>query len=120
MSRLAPTLFLALAPAGAVMAAPASADQAMRNYRSLVKSTRELDCPAGESADEIVVCGRPPSAPDPDRLPLPVERVPGARAAGEPLSDGGGCISRCHQPVMVPLHKAPAFIGKVIERLKDR
>ncbi len=92
----------------------------MRNYRSVVKTTSELDCPLGPRSDEIVVCGRPSDAPDPNRLPLPVARVPGERIVGEALRDSGGCLSRCAQPVMVPLHKAPAFIGKIIERIKDR
>jgi hypothetical protein len=119
LSRLAPLILLALIPAGAAGAPPVTADQALTNYRKVIKTTRELDCPRGGSSDEIVVCGNREDEARVGRLPLPVAREPGERIRGEPLADGGGCISRCHQPVMVPLHKVPGFIGKVIERLKD-
>ena len=119
LSRLAPLILLAAVPAGAISAPPITADQAMTNYRKLIKTTRELDCPRDGSTDEIVVCGNRESVTRAGRLPLPVAREPGERIAGEPLADGGGCISRCHQPVMIPLHKIPGFVGKVIERLKD-
>ena len=119
LSRLTPLILLLAIPAGAIAAPPITAEQAMTNYRKVIKTTRELDCPRGESTDEIVVCGNRQDEARAGRLPLPVAREPGARIAGEPLADGGGCISRCHQPVMVPLHKIPGFIGKVIERLKD-
>ena len=119
LSRLAPLILLALIPAGAAAAPPITADQAMTNYRKVIKTIRELDCPSSGGADEIVVCGNREDEARAGRLPLPVAREPGERIRGEPLADGGGCISRCHQPVMVPLHKIPGFIGKVIERLKD-
>ena len=119
LSRLAPLILLAAVPAGGIAAPPVTADQALTAYRKLIKTTRELDCPSDGSSDEIVVCGNREDEARAGRLPLPVAREPGARVAGEPLADGGGCISRCHQPVMVPLHKIPGFIGKVIERLKD-
>lgn len=96
-----------------------TAEKALANYRKVFASTKELDCPSVGNADEIVVCGARDQEVRTGRLTLPVARQPGERLAGEPLVDGGGCISRCHQPVMVPLHKAPAFIGKIIERLKD-
>ena len=119
LSRLAPLILLAAVPAGAVAAPRLTAEQALSNYRKVIKTTAELDCPKGESSDEIVVCGNREGEARLGRLPLPVAREPGERRAGEPLADGGGCISRCNQPVMVPLHKIPGFIGKVIERLKD-
>jgi hypothetical protein len=118
LSRLAPLILLAAVPAGAISAPPITAEQAMTNYRKVIKTTRELDCPRG-SSDEIVVCGNRDGEARTGRLPLPFDRNPGERISGEPLADGGGCISRCHQPVMVPLHKIPGFIGRVIERLKD-
>ena len=119
LSRLAPLILLALIPTGAAGAPPITADQALANYRKVIKTTRELDCPSSGSVDEIVVCGNREEEARAGRLPLPVAREPGERVRGEPLSDGGGCISRCHQPVMVPLHKIPGFIGKVVERLND-
>lgn len=119
LSRLAPLILLALIPAGAAGAPTITADQALANYRKVIKTTRELDCPSSGSADEIVVCGNREDDTRVGRLPLPLAPEPGERVRGEPLADGGGCISRCHQPVMIPLHKIPGFIGKVIERLKD-
>ncbi len=95
-----------------------TAEEAVAAYRDVFKSIRELDCPRS-GTEEIVVCGRQEGEAPPGRLPLPVEREPGERVRGEPLQDGGGCISRCPQPVMVPLLKVPGFIAKVIEPLKD-
>ena len=106
------------ASAATVSAKPQSAEQALSNYRKAFPSTKELDCPSGGSSDEIVVCGNRENETPMGRLPLPVVREPGERIPGEPLADRG-CVSRCHQPVMVPLHKVPGFISKVIERLKD-
>lgn len=70
----------ALASAPAPAAPPASADEAIARQQASLRSGLGLDCDRG--GGEIVVCGR--SGPDPDRLPLPVEREPGARIAGEP------------------------------------
>ncbi len=113
--------FLLALPAAAHSAPPVTAEQALTNYRKVIKPTRELDCPRGAGSDEIVVCGQlEEEAAKVGRLPLPVAREPGERIAGEPLADSGGCMRLCHQPVMIPLHKAPEFIGRIIERLKDR
>ena len=127
LSRLAPLILLAAVPAGASSAPPITAEQAMTNYRKLIKTTRELDCPSSGSADEIVVCGNRGDETQSARLPLPVEPEPGARQrliAGEPPSataamNGAPCISRCQGSVGVNLLAIPGFIGKVIERLKD-
>ena len=74
---LALPLALALMPLTAAQATePLSAEQAMINYREAFKSPREIDCPASDP-DEIVVCGRPKDAPDPNRAPLPIAREPG-------------------------------------------
>ncbi|MDP8914857.1 MAG: hypothetical protein M3N39_14955 [Pseudomonadota bacterium] len=124
---MAPLILLALIPAGAAGAPPITADQALTNYRKLIKTTRELDCPSSGSADEIVVCGNRDDETQSARLPLPVEPEPGARRgliAGEPPSATGAmsadhCISRCPGNVGVNLLAIPGFIGKVIERLKD-
>ena len=120
LTRFALPLLLVLASEGAVAAPQVTAEGAMANYRKMLKPVRELDCPSGGSGEEIVVCGRTPGEIQRDRLPLPVTREPGEHIPGEPSADGGGCIRLCGQPVMVPLHKAPAFIGKLIERIKDR
>lgn len=63
-----------------------TAEQALENYRETFAPVSELDCPKGEDPDEIVVCGRSPGAPDPNRLPLPVEPLPGARNTDDALS----------------------------------
>jgi hypothetical protein len=110
------TAALILAAGAAPAEAQITAEQALSNYRKTFKSTREIDCP--RDGAEIVVCGRL-GGRDPARLPLPVEREAGTRVAGEVSKDGGGCISRCHQPVQVNILAIPALIGKVIERLKD-
>ena len=115
MSRMTAALILA---AGAAPAeAQVTAEQALSNYRKTFKTTRELDCPT--DGGDIVVCGRRAGERDPARLPLPVEREPGARVAGEPMKDSGGCVSRCHQPVQVNILAIPGFIGKALDRLKD-
>jgi hypothetical protein len=65
----------------ALAAPPASADEALARQQSLLRAGLGLDCT--RDAGEIVVCGRQGS--DPDRLPLPVPREPGARRSGEPV-----------------------------------
>jgi hypothetical protein len=57
-----------------------SADEALARQQSSLRAGLGLDCT--RDAGEIVVCGR--QGPDPNRLPLPVPREPGARVAGEP------------------------------------
>ena len=115
-------LIIALAPAPALAQRQVTADEALTNYRKMFKSTEEIDCPREEG--EIVVCGRGSGEPDPNRLPLPVEREPGARVVGHVPTGGdalaaGGCISRCHRPATVNILAIPGFIGKVIRRLRD-
>lgn len=127
LSRLAPLILLTLIPAGAAGAPTITAEQALTNYRKVIKTTRELDCPSGGSADEIVVCGNREDESRVGRLPLPVEPGPGASRgliAGEPPSATAAmkadrCISRCPGSVGVNLLAIPGFIGKVVERLKD-
>src|SRR3546814_17686606 len=71
------------------MTAPAqtlTAEQALENYRDTFVPVSELDCPESENPDEIVVCGRRPGAPDPNRRPLPVEPLRGARDSDGALS----------------------------------
>jgi hypothetical protein len=71
------------APAGA--AEPLSAEGALGNYRLSVKP---LECPK-RADDEIVVCARAAGRPDPNRLPLPVERPPGEIVPGEATASAG-------------------------------
>ncbi|HEV2748552.1 MAG TPA: hypothetical protein VGW34_14810 [Allosphingosinicella sp.] len=83
-SRMTATLIMLSLAAAAPAQQPADADAALRNYRALFKPPPELDCPRGGGEDaDIVVCGRRRDAPQPERLPLPVEPVPGERIAGE-------------------------------------
>lgn len=74
--------FLAAAPASA--APPLTAEEALARQQSSLRSGLGIGC--DREAGEIVVCGR--QGPDPNRLPLPVPPVPGARIAGEPADPG--------------------------------
>jgi hypothetical protein len=71
----------ALVPAPATAAQPLSAEDALARQQSALRSGLGLDC--DRDSAEIVVCGR--QGPDPNRLPLPVQPEPGARAEGEPV-----------------------------------
>ena len=65
--------------AGEVMAAdPLTAERAEANYRRTFRPVEALRCPPATSPDEVVVCGRR-EGPDPNRVPFPNEREPGAR-----------------------------------------
>src|SRR3546814_15369874 len=90
------------------MTAPAqtlTAEQALENYRDTFVPVSELDCPESENPDEIVVCGRRPGAPDPNRLPLPVEPLPGARASDDALS--GHQVLNRKEPLPTEHRKTP-------------
>jgi len=98
-SRWAGALLL-LAWAGQAAAGPVTADDALSNYRQTFRPVSELRCPKG-AGNDIVVCGKR-DGPDPNRVPFPNEREPGARVAllpGEPpsasaalaLTDRGPC-----------------------------
>ena len=65
----------ALLSTPAAAAPPASAEDALARQQASLRSSLSLDC--DRESDEIVVCGR--RGADPYRLPLPVERLPGAR-----------------------------------------
>ncbi len=122
LSRLAPALAIAALGQPAAATPPLTAEQALAEYRKVIKTTKELDCPRSEGGEEIVVC-RGRAGADPERLPLPVERVPGERVSGGMNGVGAlaadGCISRCGGSVGVNILAIPAFVGRVIERLKD-
>ena len=105
---MAGAVLLALAHAGPALAAaepgspeqsaePVTAEQAMENYRKRFESVDEIDCPKPTDPDEILVCGRS-GKPDPNRLPLPVERVPGEHIAGDPVGGAAfSCLRNCYQ-----------------------
>jgi hypothetical protein len=84
------TLLLLIALAAPSNAAePLTAENALGKYRLTVQP---LECPKRD-ADEIVVCGRG-ARPDPNRLPLPVERLPGEIVPGEATASAGE-LERC-------------------------
>jgi hypothetical protein len=90
-SRLAAGLLL-IGWQTAAAAAPATAEQAMAQYRRTFQPVSELRCPKGAGPEDIVVCGRREGR-DPNRLPLPEERQPGERVGllpGEPPSAAEG------------------------------
>jgi hypothetical protein len=63
----------ALAPEGSL-----TAEQAIEAQQDTVReAVGTSPCPRGRDSGDIVVCGR--RGPDPSRLPLPVERLPGER-----------------------------------------
>jgi len=114
---LAVAALLAFLPAAAA-AQTVTAEQAMSNYRKVIKTTRELDCPRG-GGDEIVVCGNQGVSETQQYLPpLPTpSREPGDRIKGEANFDGGGCIRLCHQPLKIDVIKAGKSIAKGIRRI---
>ena len=127
LSRLAPPLLLILISEGAFAAPPVTAEQAMGNYRQLIKPVRELDCPRSAGSDEIVVCGRSADQLQPGRLPLPVEPQSGDRtrlAPGEIQRGDAGygdaryCFTRCDGFVGVDIQtakKVASAIKQVLE-----
>lgn len=107
------------APAGATE--PLSAESAIGKYRLSIQPTA---CPKRE-ADEIVVCGRS-GRPDPNRLPLPVERPPGAIVPGEATASAGE-LERCSNvgPVQqcgggLPVMAIALFAVKTAIKLIDK
>ena len=116
------------APAGA--AAPVTAEEAMANYRESFEAGTRIDCRRDADSDEIVVCGRSDRR-DPNRIPLPDEREPGAPVRllpGEPpsavaaLSAGSGmnCATlgpnpRCNGGLDV--FRVVGVLGKVVKEL---
>ena len=86
MARRAFLLLIGLAaPTAAAAAEPVTAEQAIERYRQTFEPVAEIDCPKPKSPDEIIVCGRT-GAPEPYRLPLPAEPLPGDRVFGEPVT----------------------------------
>ena len=84
--------------AGEVMAAdPLTAERAEANYRRTFRPVEALRCPPATSPDEVVVCGRR-EGPDPNRVPFPNEREPGARVRllpGEPPRASASVADPC-------------------------
>jgi hypothetical protein len=103
LSRLALAAWLAVLPGAAAAAPQVTADQAISNYRKVIRTTEELDCPR-PSAEEIVVCGSEGAAEsERHRLPLPagpepgapVRLVPGEAARGDAGYAGRYCFKLC-------------------------
>jgi len=72
----------------AIAAPPITAEEAMTNYQKSFGKSAGIDCRRDTGSDEIVVCGRSEQR-DPNRVPLPDEREPGAPVRllpGEPPS----------------------------------
>jgi hypothetical protein len=114
------TMLLVVWPGLTAAAEPAvTAEQALQTYRRTFQPTRELDCPTS-GPDDIVICGRPADALDPNRLPLPIEREPGeiVRHVGEPATGDHGPCRLCTQPVGIDLNmvlKLVAGVGRLLE-----
>jgi hypothetical protein len=85
MAAVALILLGLAAPGGAGPPAPITADAALASYRRTFAPVAEIDCPKASGPDEIIVCGRPGAA-DPNRLPLPIPRLPGEIVPGEGVS----------------------------------
>lgn len=82
MGRWSAIASLMLAATGSGAAAQvATAETAMDRYRTVFTPVARTDCPRS-GGDDILVCGRA-GRPDPNRLPLPVAPLPGARLSGE-------------------------------------
>lgn len=113
-------MLLVVWPGLTAAAEPAvTAEQALQTYRRTFQPTRELDCPTSGPGD-IVICGRPADAIDPNRLPLPIEREPGeiVRHVGEPATGDHGPCRMCTQPVGIDLNmvlKLVAGVGRLLE-----
>jgi hypothetical protein len=79
-ARAAAAFLIAASPPAAALAPGESltAERAIEIQRNPVReAVGTAPCSRDPGSDDIVVCGR--RGPDPNRLPLPVERVPGER-----------------------------------------
>jgi hypothetical protein len=75
---LAAAALLPAAPAYAAPEVPLTAEQAVEIQQAGVQeAVGTAPCPRDRETGDIVVCGR--RGADPNRLPLPAERLPGAR-----------------------------------------
>ena len=78
-------------------------------------------CARNAAADDIVVCGR--RGPDPNRLPLPVEPVPGEREhllPGElPRAQASydTCMFGCQHPVMITDKDVRKYGGRILRHI---
>ena len=129
MSRIAAlALAWSASPPNAEPPEPGGID-AMVRYRETFAPVSEIDCPTGEEG-EIVVCGRPSWAPDPDRPPSPYPPVPGERTrlvlgeAPRATLSGDACLpyQKCGNggiSVSINVLALPGLVGKLIERIKD-
>jgi hypothetical protein len=125
---LALAAWLVFLPAAAA-AQPVTADQALANYRQVIKSPSELDCPKG-SEDEIVVCAGPGQTESQRyRVPLPVSPDPGSpnrdvitSGMGAMRSDACQAYERCGSgglSISVDLIRAARSAKKLVERVVE-
>lgn len=100
MAKSSVGISLLLLPFGSVAAqAPLTADLAIAAQKRQLEATLDLDCRGNAELDEIVVCGR--EGRDPNRIPLPDERVAGARTRllpGEPPPGSGALAATAQSP----------------------
>ncbi|MEA3053902.1 MAG: hypothetical protein QOG72_2805 [Sphingomonadales bacterium] len=107
----------ASAPQGAL-----SAEQAVESERAGVREAAGLaPCPRDRASGDIVVCGR--RGPDPSRLRIPVERVPGEREhllPGElPRAETAydTCMFGCQHPVTVTDKQVRKYGGRILRHV---
>jgi hypothetical protein len=113
----------------ATAAPPVTAEEALAKYQDSFETSAGIDCRRDTESEEIVVCGRS-GRPDPNRVPFPNEREPGATVRllpGEPsssvaaMSAGAGmnCSAsnnpRCNGGL--DLFRVAGVLGKVVKEL---
>ncbi|HEX8241807.1 MAG TPA: hypothetical protein VF574_18885 [Allosphingosinicella sp.] len=113
----APVPAFALAPEAAL-----TAEQAVEIQKDGVReAVGTAPCRSDRDGGDIVVCGR--RGPDPNRLPLPVERVPGER---EHLLPGelpraqtsyNTCMFGCQQPVTITDKDVRKYGGRILRHV---
>jgi hypothetical protein len=112
-----------LAPSVAIAtpaAAQSVADTLIERQRQELRDGARLDCPPGDAGDEIVICARRQNESQSPRSLLPYAAEPGRRIRGEGLTDQGGCIRLCEQPLRVDVFEAVGLVGRAIRNLQGR
>jgi hypothetical protein len=111
-----------LVAAGPAFAFAPTAEQAIELQRDGVReAVGTAPCPRDAADDDIVVCGR--RGADPNRLPLPVEPVPGER---EHLLPGqlpraktsyDTCMFGCQRPVTITDRDVRKYGGRILRHV---